>query len=41
MPLLRVSAQFFGALADHLDGPWRLVRARDPPVLCLVTRGAT
>jgi hypothetical protein len=33
MPLLRVSAQFFGALANHLDG-WRgSVRARPPPVL--------
>jgi hypothetical protein len=31
MPRLRISAQFFGALADHLDGPWGLVRARDPP----------
>jgi hypothetical protein len=31
MPLLRVSAQFFGALAHHLDGWHRRVRARDPP----------
>jgi hypothetical protein len=31
MPLLRVSAQIFGALADHLDGWQGRARARDPP----------
>jgi hypothetical protein len=31
MPLLRVSAQCFGALAHHLDGWQRRVRARAPP----------
>jgi hypothetical protein len=31
MPLLRISAQFFGAPADHLGGWQRRVRARDPP----------
>jgi hypothetical protein len=41
MPLLRVSAQFFGALANHLDGGQRRVRARDPPPESPATDAAT